>query len=356
MSLFSPFQLGPFTLPNRIVMSPMTRSRAIGNVPTASMATYYALRASAGLIITEGIAPSPNGLGYARIPGVYSDAQIAGWRAVTDAVHAAGGRIVFQLMHTGRTSHAANMPAGSRVVAPSAIAQPGTMYTDADGPQPHPVPEALSETDIRATIAEFVHAARSAIAAGADGVELHGANGYLIEQFLNTASNHRTDGYGGSVAGRIRFAVEAVEAVAAAIGKDRVGIRISPYGANGGMVADADTDAVYLELARELQRIGIAYLHVVDHSSMGAPPVSAALTAGLRETFRGAYLLSGGYDRDRAEADLAANRGDLVVFGRPFLANPNLVAKLRDRRPLAAPDPSTFFTPGDKGYLDYPVD
>jgi N-ethylmaleimide reductase len=355
-SLFSSFQLGRLELPNRIVMSPMTRSRSIGNIPHASVATYYALRASAGLLITEGTAPSPNGLGYPRIPGVFSKEQVAGWRAVTDAVHAAGGRIFIQLMHTGRTSHPANMPAGSRIVAPSAVAQPGTMYTDAHGPQPHPVPEAMSEADIRAAVGEFVHASRSAIEAGANGVELHGANGYLIEQFLNTASNQRRDGYGGSVAGRIRFAVEVVEAVAAAIGKDRVGLRISPYGANGGMVADADTDAVYTQLARELTRIGIVYLHIADHSSMGAPTVSPQLKATLRETFRGAYLLSGGYDRERAEADLGANRGDLIVFGRPFLANPNLVAKLRDNRPLAAPDPSTFFTPGDKGYIDYPVD
>ncbi len=306
--LFSAFTLGRITLPNRIVMSPMTRSRAPGNVPNAMMATYYAARASAGLIITEGTAPSPNGLGYARIPGCYSAAQIAGWRIVTDAVHAAGGHIALQLMHTGRVGHAHNLPAGGRVVAPSAIAAPGTMYTDDAGPQPHPVPEAMTESDIAAARGEFVHAAVSGIAAGFDLVELHGANGYLIEQFLNTASNQRSNGYGGTVAGRTRFALEVAAAVAEAIGADRLGIRLSPYGANGGMVADADTDAVYTRLAAELSKHKLAYIHVVDHSAMGAPPVSATLKATLRQTFHGAYILSGGYDRAHAEADLTPAR------------------------------------------------
>jgi N-ethylmaleimide reductase len=354
--LFTPFQLGRIVLPNRIVMAPMTRSRAIGNVPNASMARYYALRADAGLIITEGTAPSVNGLGYARIPGVFSADQVAGWRLVTEAVHTAGGRIFIQLMHTGRIGHPANLPAGGRLLAPSAIAAPGTMYTDTHGAQPHPVPEVMTKPDIDAAIAELAHAARSAIVAGADGVELHGANGYLIEQFLNVGANQRDDAYGGSVANRIRFAVEVAEAVAGAIGGDRVGMRLSPYSGNGGLVADADTDAVYLALAKELTRIGLAYVHVVDHSGMGAPPVSPAIKAGIRESFRGAYVLSGGYARATAEADLAAHKGDLVAFGRPFLANPNLVAKLRADRELVAPDPTTWFTPGDKGYLDWPVD
>ena len=354
--LFTPFQLGRIVLPNRIVMAPMTRSRAIGNVPNASMARYYALRADAGLIITEGTAPSVNGLGYARIPGVFSADQVSGWRLVTDAVHTAGGRIFIQLMHTGRIAHPANLPAGARVLAPSAVAAPGTMYTDAHGPQPHPVPEVMTKADIAAAIAELAHAARSAIVAGADGIELHGANGYLIEQFLNVGANQRDDAYGGSVANRIRFAVEVAEAVAGAIGGDRVGMRLSPYSGNGGLVADAETDAVYLALAKELTRIGLVYVHVVDHSAMGAPPVSPAIKAGIRESFRGAYILSGGYDRATAEADLAVHKGDLVAFGRPFLANPNLVAKLRADRELVAPDPTTFFTPGDKGYLDWPVD
>jgi N-ethylmaleimide reductase len=354
--LFTPFQLGRITLANRIVMSPMTRSRALGNIPNASMAEYYKLRASAGLILTEGTAPSANGLGYARIPGVYSPAQIAGWRTVTDSVHAAGGRIFIQIMHTGRIGHAANLPEGGRVLAPSAIAAPGTMYTDSHGPQPHPVPDAMTAGDITAAVAEFTHAARSAIEAGADGIELHGANGYLIEQFLSSSANQRTDAYGKTVAGRIRFVVEVAESVAAAIGGDRVGLRVSPYGVNGGIVPDADTDEVYTALARELARVGIGYLHVVDHSAMGAPPVKPEIKAALREAFGGAFLLAGGYDRARAEADLEAKKADLIVFGRPFLSNPNLVTKLRDNRELHPADHTTFFTPGDKGYLDYPVD
>jgi N-ethylmaleimide reductase len=353
--LFSPYSLGRLQLPNRIVMSPMTRSRAVGNVPNELAASYYAQRADAGLIVTEGTAPSPNGLGYARIPGVYTDAQVAGWRAVTGAVHAADGRIFIQLMHTGRVGHAHNVPAGGRIVAPSAIAAPGSMHTDAAGMQPYPVPDAMTAAEIGAARDEFVHAARSAIAAGADGVELHGANGYLIEQFLNTAANQRGDGYGGSVTNRARFALEVAASVADAIGGDRVGMRVSPYGANGGMVADADTDALYAHLADELSRIGLVYLHVVDHAAMGAPPVPAELKATLRQRFRAALILSGGYDRARADADLAAGKGDLVAFGRPFLANPDLVAKLARGTALRAPDPATFFTPGERGYTDWPT-
>ena len=354
--LFTPFQLGRVELANRIVMSPMTRSRAPGNVPNGQMARYYALRATAGLIVTEGTAPSLHGLGYARIPGVFSADQVAGWRLVTDAVHAAGGRIFIQLMHTGRVGHAANLPAGGRVLAPSAIAAPGQIHTDSLGMQPYPAPAEMTVDEIRTAISEFAHAARSAIVAGADGVELHGANGYLIEQFLNTAANQRTDAFGGSVGNRIRFAVEVAEAVAGAIGRDRVGIRISPHGVAGGMVADAETNAVYLALAQELQRIGVVYIHVADHAGLGAPPVPRALMSGLRERYAGAVILSGGYDRARAEADLESHLGDLVAFGRPFLANPNLVAKLRANRDLIPADPRTFFTPGNEGYLDWPVD
>ncbi|HEX4416571.1 MAG TPA: alkene reductase [Kofleriaceae bacterium] len=354
-SLFSPFKYGRLTLPNRIVMSPMTRSRAIGNVPNAIMAAYYAQRAAAGLILTEGTAPSPNGLGYPRIPGLYSPEQIAGWRQVGEAVHQAGGRIIVQLMHTGRVGHPNNLPAGARLLGVSDLAAPGTMYTDAAGPQAHPAPDVMTEGDIRTAIDEFTHSAKSAIAAGLDGIELHGANGYLIEQFLNTASNQRTDGYGGSVANRARFALEVARATADAIGGDRVGIRLSAYGVFNGMTPDPATDELYGHLATELGKLGLAHLHVVDHSSMGAPPVSDALKATLRKNFRGAYILSGGYDRARAEADLAAGKGDLVAFGRPYLANPRLVDKLEHGGALVDADPTTFYTPGEKGYLDYPA-
>jgi len=352
-TLFTPVTLGKLQLKNRIVMSPMTRSRAIGNVPNALMEKYYSDRADAGLIITEGTSPSPNGLGYARIPGMFSDEQVKGWKRVNDAVHAKGGRIFIQLMHTGRVSHPANMAADARILAPSAIAAPGEMWTDSSGMQSHPSPTAMGEADIRATIAEYAYASKRAIEAGFDGVELHGANGYMIDQFLNTATNQRTDQWGGNIENRIRFAVEVAKATATAIGADRVGMRISPYGAFNGAVPDPKMDAMYLRLIEELNNIGLLYIHVVDHSSMGAPEVSPELKQQIRANFKGKYILSGGYDATRANADLEAQRGDLVAFGRPFIANPDLVQKLQDGTALAAPDPATFYTPGEKGYTDY---
>ena len=354
--LFSEFKLGRVTLKNRIVMAPMTRSRSPHNVPADFVATYYAQRADAGLIITEGTSPSPDGLGYARIPGLFDDAQQTAWKKVTDAVHAAGGRIFVQLMHTGRVGHVANLPSGARVLAPSAVALAGEMYTDAQGMQPHPVPEVMSEADIEKALTEYVTSAQRAIAAGFDGVELHGANGYLIEQFLNTVSTLRTDAWGGSVAGRVRFAAEAARRVAAAIGGDRLGIRLSPQGGNGAMAPDADTDAVYLQLMKELRAAGLVYLHLVDHSGMGGPAPKATLTAGLREAFGGPLIVSGGFDGEKAEAALQEKRGELVAFGRPFLGNPTLVKKLKTGQQLRAFDFKLAYTPGPEGYIDYPLD
>lgn len=352
-TLFTPATLGKLQLKNRIVMAPMTRSRATGNVPNGLMAKYYSERASAGLIITEGTSPSPNGLGYARIPGMFSDAQVQGWRLVNDAVHQAGGKIFVQLMHTGRVSHTANLPVGSRVLAPSALVAPGEMWTDSSGQQPHSVPAAMTEADIAHAIAEYATACKRAIEAGFDGVELHGANGYMIDQFLNSASNQRTDQWGGNVENRIRFAVQVAKAATAAIGADRIGMRISPYGVFNGMTPDAEMDAMYERLIAELNSIGLVYIHIVDHSSMGAPEVSPALKVKIRATFRGKYILSGGYDAARANADLDAKRGDLVAFGRPFISNPDFVQKLQSGAELTAPDMSTFYTPGEKGYTDY---
>ncbi len=351
--LFAPATLGNLKLQNRVVMAPMTRNRAIGNLPNAMMAQYYSDRATAGLIITEGVAPSPNGLGYPRIPGLFSQEQVLGWKAVVDAVHSKNGKIFAQLMHTGRVGHSANLPVGAQVLGPSAIANPGEIWTDSLGQQEHPVPVAMNEEQIADAIQEFVSAAKNAIAAGFDGVEIHGANGYLVDQFLNTASNKRNDSWGGSVANRIRFAVEVCSQTAKAIGAHRVGIRISPYGVFNGMQPDAEMDALYQELAQKLNVIGVAYLHVVDHSSMGAPPVKAELKALLRTTFKGAYILSGGYDSDRAQADLLEKKGDLVAFGRPFISNPSLVLKMKQGASLAQPDFTTFYTPGDQGYTDY---
>jgi len=352
-TLFTPTQFGGLSLKNRIVMAPLTRSRAIGNLPNALMAQYYRLRADAGLIITEGTSPSPNGLGYARIPGLFNEEQVQGWRGVTDGVHQAGGRIFVQLMHTGRVSHPANMPAGASVLAPSAVAVPGEMWTDADGMQPHPAPYEMSDADIAQSIAEYAASAKLAMQAGFDGVELHAANGYLIDQFLNTASNQRNDRWGGNIENRIRFAVEVAKASVAAIGAERVGMRISPHGVFNAQLPDAEMDAMYLRLIDELNVLGLLYIHVVDHSAMGAPEVSPELKARIRATFKGKYILSGGYDVARADADLDAQRGDLVAFGRPFISNPDLVAKLKSDQELVAPDFSTFYTPGEKGYTDY---
>lgn len=352
-TLFTPITLGPLQLPNRIAMAPMTRCRAIGSVPNALMEAYYRNRADAGLLISEGISPSLNGLGYARQPGLFNAEQISGWQRVNLGVHQAGGHIFVQLMHTGRVSHPANMQSGSKILAPSALAAPGEMWTDSSGMQPYPVPSAMTEAEIEQTIAEYVQGAKNAREAGFDGVEIHAANGYMIDQFLNTATNQRTDNWGGSIANRIRFAVEIAKGTAAAIGADRVGMRISPYGVFNGTAPDAEMDAMYLALIEELNRIGLVYIHIVDHSAMGAPEVSPSLKAAIRANFKGRYILSGGYDLARANSDLDAGRGDLVAFGRPFISNPDLVGKLRSGAELTAADFSTFYTPGEKGYSDY---
>lgn len=354
VSLFSPAPLGLLTIANRLVMAPMTRSRAPGNLPNELMAVYYGQRAAAGLIVTEGTSPSPNGLGYVHIPGLFSPAQIEGWKKVTSAVHAKGGHIFAQLMHTGRVGHPANLPPGAEVIAPSAVAAPGEMFTP-KGKLPHPVPRAMTETDIAKTREEFVQAAKNAVAAGFDGVELHGANGYLLEQFISPVTNQRTDAYGGSVGKRARFVLEVTRSVADAIGGAKVGVRLSPYGVNAGMTAYPEIDATYLELARELAGTGAQYIHLVDHSAMGAPPVPATLRAALREAWPRTLIVCGGFDRAKAEAALDAGQADLIAFGRPFLANPDLVARLARGLPLNPPDMKTFYTPGEKGYTDYPT-
>jgi N-ethylmaleimide reductase len=353
--LFSKTSLGPLLLQNRLVMSPMTRNRATGNVPNDLMAQYYAQRASAGLIITEGTSPSPNGLGYPRIPGAFSAAQIAGWRRVTEAVHAQGAKVFLQLMHCGRIAHPLNLPAGARVLGPSAVAAAGEMYTDAEGMKPNAMPQAMTEADIKTTVEEFMQAANNAVAAGFDGIELHGANGYLLEQFFRPSSNQRTDRYGGPVENRARFVLEVADAVIKAIGKEKVGIRLSPFGVFNDMPVYAAMEADYTYLAQQLDARGLAYIHLVDHSPMGAPPVPESMKAAFRSVFKGALILSGGYDAARAESDLTAGKCDLIAVGRPFLANPDLVARWRTGAAVNAPDINTFYTPGPKGYTDYPA-
>lgn len=358
--LFEPATLGKLTLQNHIVMAPMTRSRAIHQNTTGDLeARYYAQRASAGLIITEGTSPSPNGLGYTRIPGLYSPGQIAGWKQVTDAVHEKEGKIFVQLMHTGRIAHPGNLPDGAEVVGPSAIVAKGTIWTDARGMQPHATPRALTTEEVKQTIQEYIQAAKNAVEAGFDGVELHGANGYLIEQFLHPAANQRTDEYGGSDENRSRFLLEIAQGAAEAIGADKVGVRLSPYGVAGDLPNYEGIEAFYNYLAGQLHTVGLVYVHLVDHAGMGAPVVPPSVVNGIRERFGGTLILSGSYDADRADAVLNSGLADLVAFGRPFIANPDFVERLKTGAELAQPDPATFYAPGpngfEQGYLDYPV-
>lgn len=353
--LFNPSQTGSISLKNSIVMSPMTRSRAIGNVPNDLMATYYGQRAEAGLIITEGTSPSPNGLGYSRIPGIFSEEQTEGWKKITTAVHQKGGKIVVQLMHTGRISHSLNLPAGAQVLAPSAVKPAGQMWTDTQQMQDFPIPKAMTAEELKQAQAEFVSAAKNAIEAGFDGVELHGANGYLLEQFLSPVSNVRTDEYGGSIENRARFVLEVTAAVAQAIGKEKTGIRLSPYGVASDMPHYPEIDATYDYLSKELNNIGIAYIHVVDHSAMGAPAVPLAIKQTIRNNFKNTLILAGGYDKEKGEADLQSGLGDLIAFGRPFINNPDLVTRMKNDLPLSQIfHGDLLYTADEKGYTDYP--
>jgi len=353
--LFAKATLGSLTLQNHLVIAPMTRNRATGNIPNELMAEYYAQRSSAGLIITEGTSPSPNGLGYPRIPGVFSAAQVAGWKRITNAVHNKGGKMFMQLMHCGRIGHPLNLPEGARVLGPSAVAAAGDMYTDAEGMKQNAMPQEMTEADIRAAIEEFAQAAKNAVTAGFDGIELHGANGYLLEQFIRPNSNQRTDRYGGAIENRARFVLEVAEAAIMAIGKDKVGIRLSPYGVFNDMPLYDAMEADYTYLAQQLNARGLLYIHLVDHSPMGAPPVPDSIKKMFRDTFKGKLILSGGYDAVRAESDLAARKADLIAVGKPFLANPDLVARWKSGAAVNAFDMSTFYTPGSKGYTDYPT-
>jgi N-ethylmaleimide reductase len=356
LKLFTAYKAGQLELKNRIVMAPMTRSRAIGNIPNDLIAKYYEQRSAAGLIITEGTSPSPNGLGYSRIPGVFSKAQVEGWKKITSAVHKNEGKIFIQLMHTGRISHSLNLPEGAKVLAPSSVKPAGQMWTDSKQMQDFPVPEEMTAREIQSTKQEFIIAAKNSIEACFDGVELHSANGYLLEQFLSPVSNIRHDSYGGSIENRCRFVLEVVTGVAEAIGKEKTGIRLSPYGVASDMPNYPEIDATYKYLAEQLNKLGILYIHVADHSSMGAPIVPLELKKMIRATFKNTIILSGGYDTERAESDLNNGLGDIVAFGRPFINNPDLVDRFKNGYALSATlDFNTFYTPDEKGYTDYPV-
>lgn len=355
MKLFESVRLGNITLKNRLAMAPMTRSRAPGHVPNELMAEYYEQRSGAGLIITEGTSPSMNGLGYARIPGLFNSAHVEGWKKTTSAVHAKDSRIFIQLMHTGRASHPANMPAGSKILAPSAIGLSGQIWTDEHGMQPYPVPSAMTTEEIQTAVREYGESAEFAIQAGFDGIELHSANGYLLNQFLHPNANTRTDQYGGSAENRMRFVLEVARETAKRIGGHRVGIRLSPNGQFNDLAPYPGAEKFYGDLASELSKIGLVYIHVVDHSAMGSPEVGASVKKAIRDHFRGVYILSGGYTAETAERDLAHGLGEIVAFGRPFIPNPDLDVKLKKNLPLRAPNFDTFYTPGPAGYTDYPT-
>lgn len=346
--LFLPLRLGDLDLANRIVMAPMTRNRADPDgSPSVLMAQHYAARADAGLIVAEGSWPSAAGQAYSRQPGIVTPAHIAGWRRVTDAVHARGGRIVLQLMHAGRIGSRHIKPAGVETVAPSAIRAAGEVWTDAAGMQPHDAPRALSIDEVRAVVREHVQAALNAREAGFDGVELHGTSGYLPMQFLASGSNRRDDAYGGSVANRARFAVECLQGMAEAIGAGRVGLRLRP-GNPYNDIQDLDPQASHAELMRQAAALGLAYLHV-----MRAPAeLGFDAFALAREHFGARLILNDGFDGASAEAALEQGDGAAVSFARPFIGNPDLVRRLRERLPLAGFDRGTLYTPSAAGYTE----
>ena len=355
--LFSPVKLGRYELPNRIVMAPLTRNRAgAGNVPTPVNAEYYAQRASAGLIITEASQVSPQGMGNPQTPGIYSKEQVEGWRLVTDAVHERGGRIFLQLWHVGRISHPSLQPDGALPVAPSAIAPEGNAATY-EGEQPFVTPRALETEEIPGIIEQYRQGAENALAAGFDGVEIHSANGYLLDQFLHNGSNQRTDQYGGSIENRARLLMEVTEAVTSVWGADRVGVRLSPSSTFNSMY-DSNPEALFSYVANALDHFGLAYLHIVE------PRVDGNVTLGrasgfpasyFRPIFHGTIITAGGYDRDSGNAVLAAGDADLVAYGRLFIANPDLPQRFALNAPLNTPDRSTFYGGNERGYTDYPA-
>ncbi len=348
VDIFAPYRLGDLELRSRLVMAPMTRSRAVdGNVPSPHAITYYTQRASAGLIVTEGTQVSPQGVGYVRTPGIHSDAQVAGWRKITEAVHRAGGKIFLQLWHVGRISHP-DFHGGALPVAPSAIAADGEVFTYG-GPKRMVAPRALDQSELPGIVAQFRAGAENAKKAGFDGVEIHGANGYLLDQFVRDGTNKRTDAYGGSIENRARFPLEVADAVVAVWGPKRVGYRISPNGTFNSM-SDSDPLRTFSYLAEQLSRRGIAYLHVVDPLADGGKRVSPV----LRRKFSGTYIVNGGFDLASATAAIERGETDLVAHGILFLANPDLPERFRRRAAFNQPDPATFYAGEDKGYIDYP--
>lgn len=359
--LFEPFDLAGLCLSNRVVMAPMTRARAQTTIPDDLTVEYYRQRAGAGLIISEGAPVSIEGRGYLFNPGLYLPEQVAGWRQVTDAVHAGGGRIFAQLWHVGRMSHVSLQSEGRAPVTSTATrAATGLAFARDEAGQPGMVPasqpRALETGEVARITQDFVRAARMAMEAGFDGVELHGANGYLFEQFVNGALNQRTDRYGGSIENRLRFMLETLDALSAEIGAARVGLRISPFGRLFDMAPYADEAETWVTLAGELDRRSLAYVHLSDQLTIGAEKMPEGFAASFRKTYRGTLIAAGGFDRQSGEAALQSGELDLIAYGRPFIANPDLVERMRHDWPIAIPDRATFYgSQGVKGYTDYPA-
>ncbi|MBN6101009.1 alkene reductase [Xanthomonas sp. CFBP 8703] len=353
--LFAPLRLGAIELANRIVMAPLTRNRAEGEgrIPSPLAPEYYGQRAGAGLIVAEATQISPMGQGYMDTPGIYSEAQVAAWKQVTAEVHRRGGRIVLQLWHVGRISHVSLLPDGAAPVAPSALRANAKTYT-AEGFSDVSAPRALRLDEIPALLEDFRHAARNAIAAGFDGVEVHAANGYLIDQFLRDGSNHRDDAYGGSIENRTRLLFEVVQAVAQEIGAERTGVRLSPV-TPANDAHDSDPQPLFERAVERLDPLGLAFLHVIEGATGGPRDNIAFDYAALRAKFRGPWLVNNGYDKALAERVLGAGAADAVAFGRPFIANPDLVERLRRDAPLNPLDADTLYGGGAKGYTDYPT-
>jgi N-ethylmaleimide reductase len=350
-TLLSPFHKNGLELKNHLVMAPMTRSRAIDNIPNDLMAEYYGQRAGAGLIVTEGTSPTPDGLGYARIPGIFNKAQIDGWKKVTRAVHDGGSKVFIQLMHTGRIGHQDNLPEGAELLGPSSLPAAGKIHTDANGMQEHSAPIELTTERVKEVIRGFVKATENAIEAGFDGVEFHGANGYLIEQFLNPNVNTRTDEYGGSIEKRAALVLEMAKKSAALVGKEKIGIRFSPYSLAGDLQAydPKEVHDTYAYLATELNKIGIAYIHINLNEKTDPKTLDV-----IRNNFKGTIIQCSGFTAESGENALKENLADLIAYGRPFIANPDFVTRIEKNEALSAPDFSTVFSPGAEGYTDYP--
>jgi N-ethylmaleimide reductase len=355
--LLTPLTTPVLTFSNRVVMAPMNRRRAIKGIPGQAAITYYGQRAGAGLLITDNTAIAPNAIGYMDTPGIYTTAQQQAWKKVVDEVHSKQGKIFIQLVHAGRIGHNLNNEDGSPLVAPSALQAAGSVRTPGEQYLPNSLPEALTTEGVQAIIQAHIQAAITAINIGFDGVEIHGAHGYLSDQFLNPHTNQRTDQYGGSIPNRTRFLIEIIQGVTAAIGAHRTGIRLSPFATLNDLAPYAQEEeiATHHYLASALQELNILYIHLSDQSAGGCPPIPHDFIRGLRHHFRNQIILAGGYTDTTAEVALQSGLADLVAFGRPFIANPDLVERFRNNAPLTTGDKETFYKGGEDGYIDYPT-